>query len=184
MLRISSFKNLTFEVPKRFFSQALIKSLFKKHGSNYPASRGYLFAVWADVRRVAILFAHQLIPRKCSLCSQGRVKQPQHFHNISYFISRYCMCLILPYIYTKSLWEIEKGFNLYTVYYQHRHKNFTKKLYSHSAAETESVESKHELRKYFVEKKSRSLWQSLFTFNLVTSNQPFFNLRHPINDEA
>ena len=71
-----------------------------------------------------------------------------------------------PSLYTKSLWEIEKGFNLYTVYYQHRHKNFTKKLYSHSAAETESVESKHELRKYFAEKKSRSLWQSLFTFTL------------------
>ena len=26
------------------------------------------------------------------------VKKPQHFHNMCYFISRYCMCLILPYI--------------------------------------------------------------------------------------
>ena len=35
----------------------------------YPASRGYIFAVLAGVRKV--LFARQLLQRKCSLCSQG-----------------------------------------------------------------------------------------------------------------
>ena len=34
----------------------------------YPASRGYIFAVWAVVRK---LFARQLTQRKFSLCSQG-----------------------------------------------------------------------------------------------------------------
>ena len=41
-------------------------------GTFYPASRGYIFAVWAGVRKC------QLIPRKCSLCSQGRNMQILH----------------------------------------------------------------------------------------------------------
>ena len=41
-------------------------------GTCYPASRGYIFAVWAGVRKC------QLIPRKCSLCSQGRNMQILH----------------------------------------------------------------------------------------------------------
>ena len=41
-------------------------------GTFYPASRGYIFAVWAGVRKC------QLIPRKCSLCSQGRNMQMLH----------------------------------------------------------------------------------------------------------
>ena len=36
----------------------------KGQSYTYPASRGYIFAVWAVVR--------QLTQRKCSLCSQGR----------------------------------------------------------------------------------------------------------------
>ena len=103
-----------------------------------------------------LLFAHQLIPRKCSLCSQGRVKQPQHFHNISYFISRYCMCLILPYIQSRCE-KLRKVSTCIRCIISIVTINFTKKLYSYYAAETESVKSKHELRKYFVEEESLSL---------------------------
>ena len=121
--KLKSFKNLTFVVPKRFFfSQALIKSIFKKHESK----------------------SHNIFPT-CVISLADIV------------------CVWSSPIYKVFVRNWER-FQLVYTYYQHRHKNITKKLYSYYAAETESVESKHELRKYFVEEESRSLWQSLFTF--------------------
>ena len=55
---------------KRVSPWFLTKNRTFCHVCLYPASRGYIFAVWAGVRKVAT-FARQLIPRKCSLCSQG-----------------------------------------------------------------------------------------------------------------
>ena len=61
-------------------------------GTCYPASRGYIFAVWAGVRKC------QLIPRKCSLFSQGRNMQILHAEfdkkKISHLFSRKKIILI------------------------------------------------------------------------------------------
>ena len=46
-------------IPENVLASLPAKKTLESHGIPYPASRGYIFA-------------RQLIPRKCSLCSQGR----------------------------------------------------------------------------------------------------------------
>ena len=110
--------------PKGFFSQALIKTIFKKH-----ESKSY------NIFTTCIISLADIV------------------------------CVWSSPIYKVVVRNWERFQLVYSHgYYQHRHKNFTKKLYSYFAAGTESVESEHEPRKYFAEEESRSLWQSLFTF--------------------
>ena len=108
---------------------------------------------------------------------------PLHFHNKCYFISRYCMCLILPYIQSRceKLRKVSTCIQCIISIVT----NISPKRYIHiprprQKASNQSVNSENILLKRRVEVFDRVY----LLFNLVTSNQSFFNLRHPINDEA
>ena len=132
MLRIFSFKNLTFVVPKRFFFSSSNKIYFEK--------------AW--------------------------VKKPQRVISLADIV---CVWSSPIYKVVVRNWE---RFQLVYTYYQHRQK-ILPKSYIHITRPRQKVSNQSMSSENILLKRRVEVFDRVYLlFNLVTSNESFFNLRH------